>query len=136
MVRAIMGEKGTGKTKKLIELINEAASQEAGNVVCIEAEKTMTFDIHYHVRLIVADEYEIGSYEAIRGFISGLYAGNYDISHIFIDNLLKIVHGKSDHEAELFLNWLEKFSDAHGVRFTVAMSEDPSNATDGMQKYL
>ncbi len=136
MVRAIMGEKGAGKTKKLIELINEAASQEAGNVVCIEAKKSMTFDIHYHVRLIVADEYEVASYEAMRGFISGLYAGNYDISHIFIDNLLKIVRGKCDHEAEVFLDWLEKFSATHGVRFTVAMSEDPSNATDGMQKYL
>ena len=131
-----MGEKGTGKTKKLIELINTAASQEAGNVVCIEAEKTMTFDIHYHVRLIVAGEYPIASYEALRGFISGLYAGNYDISHIFIDNMLAIVGGKSDHEAEIFLDWLEKFSSDHGVRFTVSISEDPSHATDGMQKYL
>ncbi len=136
MVRVIMGEKGTGKTKKLIELINAAASQEAGNVVCIEAEKTMTFDIHYHVRLIVAKEYEVASYEAMRGFISGLYAGNYDISQVFIDNLFKIVGGKADHEAELFLDWLEKFSAAHGVSFTVAVSEDPSHATDGMQKYL
>ncbi|MBE6908202.1 MAG: hypothetical protein E7474_01165 [Ruminococcaceae bacterium] len=136
MVRVIMGEKGAGKTKKLIELINDAASQEAGNVVCIEAEKTMTFDLHYHVRLIVAGEYPLASYESMRGFISGLYAGNYDISHIFIDNLLKIVRGKSDHECELFLDWLEKFSGDHGVSFTVAMSEDPSNATDGMQKYL
>ena len=131
-----MGEKGTGKTKKLIELINDAASQEAGNVVCIEADKTMTFDIHYHVRLIIASDYEISSYEAMRGFISGLYAGNYDISHIFVDNLLKIVKGKCDHEAELFLDWLEKFSRLHGVRFTVSVSEDPSHATDGMQKYL
>lgn len=136
MVRVIMGDKGTGKTKKLIELINTAASQEAGNVVCIEAEKTMTFDIHYHVRLIVAREYEIASYEAMRGFISGLYAGNYDISQIFIDNLFKIVGGKADRDAELFLDWLEKFSTAHGVSFTVAISEDPSHATDGMQKYL
>ncbi len=136
MVRVIMGDKGTGKTKKLIELINTAASQEAGNVVCIEAEKTMTFDIHDHVRLIVAREYELASYEAMRGFISGLYAGNYDISQIFIDNLFKIVGGKSDHEAEVFLDWLEKFSAAHGVNFTVAISEDPSHATDGMQKYL
>ncbi len=136
MVRVIMGEEGTGKTKKLIELVNDAASQEAGNVVCIERKNSMTFDIHYHVRLIVAEEFEIASYETMRGFISGLYAGNYDISHVFIDNLLKIVHGKSDHECELFLDWLEKFSDAHGVRFTVALSEDPSNATDGMQKYL
>ena len=136
MVRVIMGEKGTGKTKKLIELINTTAAQETGNVVCIEAEKTMTFDIHYHVRLIVAREYEVASYEAMRGFISGLYAGNYDISQVFIDNLFKIVGGKADHEAELFLDWLEKFSGAHGVNFTVAVSEDPSHATDGMQKYL
>lgn len=136
MVRVIMGEKGTGKTKKLIELINTTAAQEHGNVVCIEAEKTMTFDIHYHVRLIVAKDYEISSYEAMRGFISGLYAGNYDISQVFIDNLFKIVGGKADHEAELFLDWLERFSGTHGVRFTVAVSEDPSHATDGMQKYL
>lgn len=136
MVRLIMGEKGTGKTKKLIELINNAAAQEAGNVVCIEANKAMTFDVHYHVRLIVASDYEIGSYEAMRGFISGLYAGNYDISHIFIDNLFKMVGGTSNHEAELFLDWLEKFSGTHGVRFTVSASVDPEHATDGMQKYL
>ena len=136
MVRIIMGDKGTGKTKKLIELVNDAASQEAGNVVCIEDEKTMTFDIHYHVRLIVAGEYPIGTYEAMRGFISGLYAGNYDISHIFIDNLFKIVDGKSDHEAEQFFDWLEKFSADHGVRFTVSVSEDPAHATEGMRKYL
>ena len=136
MVRVIMGEKGTGKTKKLIELINSSASQEAGNVVCIEAQKAMTFDIHYHVRLIVASDYDVASYDSMRGFISGLYAGNYDISHIFIDNLFKIVRGECNHEAELFLDWLEKFSGAHGVRFTVSVSADPSQATDGMQKYL
>ena len=136
MVRLIAGDKGSGKTKKLIELINAAASSEAGNVVCIEAKNAMTFDIHYHVRLIVASDYEIASYEAMRGFISGLYAGNYDISHIFIDNLLKIVGGKSDAEAERFLDWLEKFSNTHGVRFTVSASVDAESVTDGMQKYL
>ena len=90
MVRLIMGEKGTGKTKKLIELINASAAEENGNVVCIEAKSTMTFDIHYHVRLISADEYQITTYEGLRGFVSGLYAGNYDISHIFID--LSLIH--------------------------------------------
>lgn len=136
MVRLIAGEKGTGKTKKLIELINAAAAQEAGNVVCIEAKNAMTFDIHYHVRLIVAGDYELSSYEELRGFISGLYAGNYDISHIFIDNLLKIVRGRSHAEAEQFLDWLEKFSNAHGVRFTVSASIDAESVTDGMQKFL
>ena len=136
MVRLIAGDKGTGKTKKLIELVNSAAASEAGSVVCIEDKQAMTFDVHYQVRLIVAGDYEIASYEAMRGFISGLYAGNYDISHIFIDNLFKIVGGKSDHAAEQFLDWLERFSDSHGVRFTVSASVDAAAVTDGMRKYL
>lgn len=136
MVRLITGEKGTGKTKKLIELINNAAAAETGNVVCIEAKQALTFDVHYQVRLIVADDYEIASYEAMRGFISGLYAGNYDISHIFVDNLFKIVGGTDNRDAEQFLDWLERFSGKHGVSFTVSASVDAESITDGMQKYL
>ena len=94
MVRLIMGEKGTGKTKKLIEMINTTAQEDNGSVVCVEAKSTMTFDLHYHVRLISAYEYDLSNYEALRGFLFGLYAGNYDISHIFIDNLFKITGGE------------------------------------------
>lgn len=61
MVRLIMGVKGSGKTKQLIELINNAAKDEPGNVVCIEANRTMTYDIHYHIRLIDAQEYNLDS---------------------------------------------------------------------------
>lgn len=131
-----MGEKGTGKTKKLIELINASAAEENGNVVCIEAKSTMTFDIHYHVRLISADEYQITTYEGLRGFVSGLYAGNYDISHVYVDNLCKIVHSEDFTAVEKFLCWLDKFSDANTVKFTVTLTADASVATDGMRKYL
>ena len=136
MVRLIMGEKGTGKTKKLIEIVNSEAAEDSGSVVCIEAKDTMTFDIHYHVRLISAGEYQISSYEALRGFISGLYAGNYDTSHVFIDNLFKIVGGEPNQDAENFLAWLDRFSNSYGVKFTVSVSGTPELATDGMQKYL
>ena len=78
MVRLIMGVKGSGKTKQLIELINAAAKDEAGNVVCIEPKRDMSYNIHYNIRLIDAQEYDLHSYEMFRGFISGLYAGNYD----------------------------------------------------------
>ncbi len=64
MVRLIMGEKGTGKTKKLIEMINTTAQEDNGSVVCVEAKSTMTFDLHYHVRLISAYEYDLSNYEA------------------------------------------------------------------------
>ena len=136
MVRLIMGEKGTGKTKKLIELINASAAEENGNVVCIEAKSTMTFDIHYHVRLISADEYQITTYEGLRGFVSGLDAGNYDISHVYVDNLCKIVHSEDFAAVEKFLHWLDKFSDANTVKFTVTLTADASVATEGMRKYL
>ena len=136
MVRLIMGGKGSGKTKQLIELINNAAKDEPGNVVCIEANRNMTYDIHYHIRLIDAEEYKLSNYDLMRGFVSGLYAGNYDITHVFIDNLCKMVGHDVDKETEGFLNWLDVFGEKNNIKFTVTISAEPSVATDAMQKYL
>ena len=136
MVRLIMGEKGSGKTNQLIELINNAAKAEPGNVVCIEADRNMTYDIHYHIRLIVAQEYKLNNFDLLRGFISGLYAGNYDISHVFIDNLCKIVGVDIGAEVEAFLSWLDVFGEQNGIKFTCTIGADASDATEGMQKYL
>jgi hypothetical protein len=131
-----MGGKGSGKTKQLIELINNAAKDEPGNVVCIEASRNMTYDIHYHIRLIGADEYKLTSYDLYRGFISGLYAGNYDISHVFIDNLCKTVGRDMDNDTEEFLNWLDTFGERNSIKFTVTISADPSAAPDGIRKFM
>ena len=136
MVRLIMGVKGSGKTKQLIEMINNAAKDEPGNVVCIEANRNLTYDIHYQIRLIEAQEYKLSNYDLYRGFISGLYAGNYDISHIFIDNLCKTMGGEVSQATEDFLNWLDAFGEKNGIKFTVTISADLAMATDGMQKYL
>ena len=136
MVRLIMGGKGSGKTKQLIELINNAAKDEPGNVVCIEANRNMTYDIHYHIRLIDAQEYKLDSYDLFRGFISGLYAGNYDISHVFIDNLCKAIGTEIGHETEAFLNWLDAFGERNNIKFTVTVSGEPEAATDGMKKFM
>ena len=136
MVRLIMGVKGSGKTKQLIEMINNAAKDEPGNVVCIEANRNLTYDIHYQIRLIEAQEYKLSNYDLYRGFISGLYAGNYDISHIFIDNLCKTMGGEVNQNTEDFLNWLDSFGEKNGIKFTVTISADLALATDGMQKYM
>jgi hypothetical protein len=131
-----MGVKGSGKTKQLIELINNAAKDEPGNVVCIEPSRDMMFDINYRIRLIDAKEYKLDNYDALRGFISGLYAGNYDISHVFIDNLCKIVGLEIGSDIEAILNWLDTFGEKNNIKFTVTISADTSAATDAMQKYL
>ena len=136
MVRLIMGANGAGKTKQLIDLIHNAVEAENGSVVCMEPSADMTYNISYNVRLVNASEYSVDSFECLRGFISGLYAGNYDISHIFIDNLFKITGGECNQAADDFLNELERFSNATGVKFTISVSGDPALATDGMQKYL
>ena len=136
MVKVIMGLKGSGKTKQLIDLVNAAAGTEHGNVVAIERSPKLTFDIHYKIRLIDSESYDIASYEAMKGFISGLYAGNYDITHIFIDSLCKIVPGECDNQTEDFLDWLERFSEKNGIKFTVTISADASIATEGIRKYF
>ena len=137
MVRLIMGVKGSGKTKQLIELINNAAKDEPGNVVCIEANRNLTYDIHYHIRLIDAAEYKLNSYDMFRGFISGLYAGNYDISHVFIDSLCRIIPSEPDSpEVEEFLAWLDRFSDTNKVKFTITISADIALATEAIKAYF
>ncbi|MEF9976801.1 MAG: hypothetical protein RR754_08550, partial [Oscillospiraceae bacterium] len=89
MVKVIMGLKGSGKTKQMIDLINTAVASEHGNVVCIERGPKLTYDIHYKIRLVEASQYDLTSFDALKGFVSGLYAGNYDITHVFIDSLCK-----------------------------------------------
>ena len=136
MVRLIMSGSGEGKTKQLIELMNSEAVSEVGCMVCIEPKRNMSFNLRHQTRMIDASEFSIGSFEALRGFLCGLYAGNYDITHIFIDSLCKIVPSDCGPEVEEFLDWLNGFSDKHGIKFTVTISADAELATEGVRKYF
>ena len=137
MIRVIMGVKGTGKTKQMIELINTAVQSEHGNVVCIERGPKLTYDINYKIRLVEASHYDMKDYEFLKGFVSGLYAGNYDITHIFIDSLTKIVPSEAtDLAVEDFLDWLNDFGEDNNIKFTVTISADSSLASDGVKKYF
>ncbi len=137
MVRVIMGVKGTGKTKQMIDLINTAAKDAPGDVVCIERGPKMTYDIHYKIRLVNSGEFAMHSYDFMKGFISGMYAGNYDITHVFIDSLTKIVPSDShDHQVEDFLDWLNKFGEDNKIKFVVTISADASLASDGIKQYF
>jgi len=136
MIRVIMGKKGSGKTKQVIEMINSAVETEHGNVVCIEKGEKLMLDISHKIRLVEASEYDIADYTAMKGFISGLYAGNYDITHIFIDSLTKILGVECNFETEKFLEWLENFSRKNGIKFTITISDEESLASEGIKKYF
>ena len=87
MVNVIVGQKGSGKTKELIEAIQSAVKNENGDIVCIEKGNSLRYDVSYRVRLVDAEEYKITNFDQLTGFVSGLHAGNFDITHVFIDNL-------------------------------------------------
>ena len=136
MVKVIVGLKGSGKTKQLIDSINSAIKNESGSMVCIEKGSALTFDIDYRVRLIDASEYDIGTYTFLKGFISGLHAGNFDISHIFIDGLYKLSGSKDPEETAAFLAWCEAFGKANKLEFTISISDEVSNLPESVTKYL
>ena len=135
MVKIIMGLKGSGKTKELVGLVCKAVSEGEGDVIVIEKERKLTYDIPYQARLIDAGDYDIGNYEFLKGLICGVHAGNYDITHFFIDNFYKLVNDKSPEELEKFMAWLEKFSDQEKISFVVSVSADPETVPEGVRKY-
>ena len=136
MVKVMMGLKGSGKTKRLVELVKKAVAEDKGSVYVIEKDRSLTYEIPYEARLIFASDYSIGTFEFLKGFISGLHAGNYDVSTIFIDSLYKLVGTKDKAETEKFLDWLSAFSEKENIFFFITISEDISNATEGMKKYF
>ena len=136
MVKLIMGLKGSGKTKLLVNLVKKAVEEENGAVICIEKDKNLTYDIPYTARLIQAGEYGILTNDLLRGFISGLHAGNYDICHIFIDNFYKMLNDHSEETVADFLDWLDKFSSSENVNFTISATADPESASDRIKKYF
>ena len=136
MVKVIMGPKGTGKTKQMIDLINTAVETEHGNVVAIAHDSKLTFDINYKIRLVETSDYDIPNYDTLNGFLYGLYASNYDITHVFIDSLNKLVSTENKADVEAFLDWLEAFSQKSGIKYTVSISEDESTASEGVRKYF
>ena len=136
MVKLIMGLKGSGKTKTLVDLVAKAVTEESGDVVCIEKDKNLTYDIPHTARLINASEYGINTNSLLRGFICGLHAGNYDITHVFIDNFYKLLDDSSIEVVADFLDWLDEFSKTNSISFTITATDDAENAPDRIKRYF
>ena len=135
MIHVIMGLKGSGKTKKLIASINEAVASAQGDVVCIEYGKKLTYDINYRVRLVDSKEYGINNLEMLKGFLSGLHAGNFDITNVYIDNLYKTI-GSDRAVGEAFVLWCAEFARINNMNITITVSDDPAEASEAIKQYL
>ena len=126
MVTLIVGNKGSGKTKKLIDLTNKAIEDSNGNVVVIEKGTKLTYDVSHKARLINTDQFGIEGFDTFYGFISGICAGNYDVTHILIDSTLKIGGNDIDALAK-FVDKVNKIASKTDTKFAISVSCDESD---------
>ena len=136
MVKLYAGPKGSGKTKEMIQSINLALESESGSLVCIESGGKLRYDVNYKVRLIEYSEYQLEGAESLKAFISGLHAGNFDISHIFLKSLHTLLGTNDPERIAAFCGWCEAFGKANAVSFTMTARLDPAAAPETLRKYL
>ena len=135
MVKLIVGLKGTGKTKTLIEMVNTASKESHGSVICLELGDKLRYDINYQVRLVDVSEYGVDDADKLVGFVAGMYASNHDITHIFIDSALKIC--KNDMAG--FVKFFESsanLAETNGFDLVVTSSVAPENVPEELKKYI
>ena len=121
MINLIIGKKGSGKTKKLVEYANGLISRSIGNVVVIVKGSKLTFELDHKARLVNADNYEIRDFSALYGFICGLCAGNYDLTDILVDSTLDIGGGNVD-DFNAFVEKLNLLLENSSTKLTLSVS--------------
>ena len=135
MIKLIIGKKGSGKTKELINDVHNSINVENGNIVFICNGDRHVLDLNHSVRLIDVAEFDTADFRVFKSFINGILSQNYDITSVFIDSLFKIVPDDAENLAN-FINDLEVISDDTGIKFTICISADKSELPEAIYKYI
>ncbi len=134
MIQVILGKKGSGKTKRLIDLANEALKVEHGYVVFIDDDKRYMYDLRHEIRFIDASEYEITNAHRFYGLVCGMLSVNFDITLMFVDAFLKMTGSDPDDLKWLFER-LDALSQARHVNFVITVSGDPADVPEFITRY-
>lgn len=139
MIQIILGDKGSGKTKRLIDLVNESLKNEHGDIIFIDDDKRYMYDLRHEIRFVDASEYPVGhkcTTNEMLGFICGMLSANFDISLIAMDAFLKLVRTPlDDPEMDAFFQKLEKLSQAHKCKFLISVSASSDAVPESIRKY-
>ena len=135
MLKLIIGVKGTGKTKALISMVNEAVEKSSGAVICIEKGDKLRYDVKYQARLIDTNEYFVDDAQSLFGFVAGILASNHDVTDLFIDSALKIC--QNDMAAfDKFLDEMNALVEKLNINVVMTSSLAVENATETVKKYV
>ena len=129
MIKIIAGNKGSGKTKRLIDMTNDTAKTSAGNVIFLDKDNSYMYEIDRAVRFVNVNDYHVKSAQMFLGFLGGMLASNYDINVIFVDAFLKLIRMEVA-EAGWFFSSLEEYGQKHDVTFVLSVSADPETLPD------
>ena len=135
MIKLIVGKKGSGKTKILVDMVNNAAKTTDGNVVCVEQKPKLTYDLDHSVRLLDVVNYDISGFDAFYGYVAGLLSGNYDITELYVDSILKIC-GQDLNALGEFFDKINKEAEQTNTKLVFTVSADVSELPDSVKKYL
>ena len=135
MLKLIIGVKGTGKTKTLIGMVNDAVASSKGSVICIEKGDKLRFDVKYQARLIDAKEYFIDDAQSLFGFVAGIFASNHDVTDLFIDSALKIC--QNDVAAfDKFLDEMNMLVEKLNINVVITSSLPVEDASETVKKFI
>ncbi|MCI7736284.1 MAG: hypothetical protein MSL26_03945 [Clostridiales bacterium] len=134
MIQIIFGKKGSGKTKRILDMANASVKEAKGNVLFVDDDKSYTLSLKPQIRFIDASEYQVKGVEPFYGFLAGILAGNYDISVIYIDAFLKLVKADPDALVDFFAK-LERLVAEAGCDMVISFSEDAANVPESIRKY-
>ena len=135
MLKLIIGVKGTGKTKTLINMVNTAVETSRGNVVCIEKGVKLRYDVKYRARLINTEEYQINDAKALYGFLAGILASNHDVTELFVDSALKICNNNVA-EFEQLVEKIDKLTADSNTKIVFTVSLPVEEASAALLKYV
>ena len=135
MLKLIIGLKGSGKTKQLIELANKAVEVSPGHVVCVEKSNKLIFDVNHKVRLVDTEAYGVANADELYGLVCGILATNYDVKDLFIDSALKIC-GDDVAAWVKFMDRLDKICTKYEVQCTTTSSIDQADLPKELEKYV
>lgn len=135
MIQLIFGEKGSGKTKKILDIANNAADTAKGSIAFVDIDDDYMYDLNLSIRFINATEYALSGPKMFYGFLCGIAASDHDLEYIVIDSFMKIVRHDLDTLEELFRQ-MEKFSESHNIHLVLSLSCMPEQIPAFLQPYL
>ncbi len=135
MIQVIAGRKGTGKTKRLIDLTNSTAQEAEHDVIFLDDDNRYMFDVDHKVRFINAEDYHIHNTDMFIGFVGGILSSNFDVGTVFVDAFLKLCHAELDKTGPV-VSALEDLSVKNHVNFVLSLSADPEDLPECLKQYL